>query len=169
MKPLDSPDIHHLRAAEGWFELGNEAEAFRELENISSAEKDHPAVLELRFQIFASKKEWDSCRDIARKITEQLPGFAGGWLHLAYATRRATGGSEQAAYDILEPVSATFPDEPTIPYNLACYVCQLGKLPEARRWLKRALAIGDKKVLKLMALKDADLKPLWDEIPKLEV
>lgn len=168
MKPLDSSDIHRLRAAEGWFELGDEAEALRELEDISPAEKKHPAVLELRFQILAKKREWDTCRDIAGMMTKQLPNFAGGWLNLAYATRRATGGSEQAAFDILQPASERFPEEPTIPYNLACYVCQLGNLSEARKWLKRALAIGDKKQIKLMALNDADLKPLWEEIPKME-
>lgn len=168
MKPLDTPDIHHVRAAEGWLELGDETEALRELENISPPEKNHPVVLELRFQILAKKGEWDACRVIAGTITRQLPDFAGGWLHLAYATRRAKGGSEQAAFDILQPISAIFPDEPTIPYNLACYVCQLGDLPEARRWLKRAFAIGDKKQMKLMALDDADLKPLWKEIPQME-
>jgi len=168
VKPLDSPDIHHLRAAEGWFELGDEAEALQELENISPGEKNHPAVLELRFQISANKREWDVCRDIAGMITKQLPDFAGGWLHLAYAARRATGGSEQAAFDILEPISRKFPEEPTIPYNLACYVCQIGKLPEARKWLKQAFALGDMKTMKLMAMNDSDLKPLWEEIPKME-
>jgi len=168
VKPLDIPDIHRLRAAEGWLELGNEAEALRELENISRTEQEHPVVLEMRFQIFAKKGEWDACRDIAGMITQQLPNFAGGWLHLAYATRRATGGGEQAAFDILQPASEKFPEEPTIPYNLACYVCQLGNLAEARTWLKRAFAVGNKKEMKLMALNDADLKPLWEEIPKME-
>jgi predicted Zn-dependent protease len=168
VKPLDIPDIHHLRAAEGWLELGDDAEALHELEDISPAEKNHPVVLEVRFQILARKKEWDTCREIAGMITQQLPNFAGGWLHLAYATRRATGGSEQAAFDILQPVSEKFPDEPTIPYNLACYVCQLGNLSEARQWLRRAFAVGGEKEMKLMALHDADLKPLWEEIPKME-
>src|SRR5262249_30205059 len=144
-------------------ELGNEAEALRELENISPAERNHPVVLELRFQILAKKNEWNTCRDIAEMITKELPDFAGGWLHLAYATRRATGGSEQAAFDILHPAAEKFTDEPTIPYNLACYVCQLGRLSEARKWLKRALAIGDEKQIKVMALHDTDLKPLWEE------
>ena len=168
MNPLDVPDIHHLRAAEGWFELGDDGEALQELDSISLPERNHPAALDLRFQIFANKREWDTCREIAGMITQQLPDFAGGWLHLAYASRRAAGGSEQAAYDILEPVSGKFPEEPTIPYNLACYVCQIGNLAEARKWLQRALAIGDKKQLKLMALNDADLKPLWEEIRQME-
>jgi predicted Zn-dependent protease len=168
LKPLEISDIHYLRASQGWFELGNHTEALFELGNVSEDAKDHPAVLEVKFQIFAKNGEWDVCRDIAQVITKQDPGSAGGWLHLAYATRRATGGNEQAAFDVLYPVAEKFPEEPTIPYNLACYTCQLGQLPEARNWLKRAFAIGNAAELKLMGLGDADLKPLWNEIPQIE-
>ena len=168
MKPLDLPDIHYLRAAEGWFELGDGGEALHELDSISPGEKNHPAVLELRFEILAKKGEWDACRDIAEVITKCAPANAGGWLHLAYATRRASGGTEQGAYDILHRVVEKFPNEPTIPYNLACYVCQLGRLSDARRWLKRAFAVGNVTQLKLMALSDRDLEPLWKEIPVIE-
>jgi predicted Zn-dependent protease len=168
VKPLDVSDIHHLRAAEGWLELGDDAEALRELEEVSEPEKNHPAVLEIRFQIFAKRSEWDVCREVAGALTEQMPDHAGGWLNLAYAMRRATGGSEQAAFDILKPAAEKFPDEPVIPYNLACYTCQLGQIEDARRWLARAFKIGNVGELKLMALADGDLKPLWQEIPRIK-
>lgn len=48
-----------------------------------------------------------------------------------------------------------------IRYNLACYCAQLERLNEARQWLKQAFDIGDAKKLKLMALDDPDLEPLW--------
>ena len=168
MKPLDVSDIHRLRAAEGWIELGNDGEALGELANISEQAISHPAVLDLRFQIFAKKGEWDVCRDIAEAITKEATDSAVRWLHLAYATRRATRGSVQAAFDILHPVAERFPDEPTIPYNLACYVCQLGRLSDARQWLKRAFVVGNVTQLKAMALGDRDLQPLWEEIPAME-
>lgn len=169
MKPLDVSDIHLLRAAEGWLELGDDAEALGELEGVSQPAKNHPVVLEIRFQIFAKRKEWDVCRKIAEAITKQLPNHAGGWLNLAYAARRATGGNEQAAFDILHPTAKKFPDEATIPYNLACYTCQMGQLDEARQWLGRALKIGGNVgQLKSMALADSDLKPLWKEIPLIK-
>jgi hypothetical protein len=168
VKPLDVSDIHRLRAAEGWFELGDDGEALQELDSISLPEKNHPAALDLRFQIFAKKGEWDVCRDLAGLITRQVPSSAAGWLHLAYATRRATGGSVQAAFDILHPVAEKFPEEPTVPYNLACYTCQLGCLSAARHWLKRAFAAGNVTQLKVMALGDRDLQPLWKEIPMIE-
>ncbi len=37
-------------------------------------------------------------------------------------------------------------------------------LQEARDWLKKAIAIGDSKKIKLMALNEKDLEPLWREI-----
>ena len=38
---------------------------------------------------------------------------------------------------------------------------------EARTWLRRAFQAGDKAQIKRMALEDADLQPLWDEIRQL--
>jgi hypothetical protein len=64
-------------------------------------------------------------------------------------------------------VARKFPAVSTIPYNLACYACQLGNLPEARQWLAKAIEISDAKDIKAMALSDPDLQPMWDEIKKL--
>jgi hypothetical protein len=83
---------------------------------------------------------------------------------LAYSLRRAKGGGLMVAREALSPVATQFPQEPTIPYNLACYDCQLGNLKEARQWLEKAFDIGDSKRLKLMALDDPDLEPLWANI-----
>lgn len=57
-----------------------------------------------------------------------------------------------------------FPDDPTIRYNLACYECQLGRLEQAKSWLKTAFKLGGAKQFKLMALEDPDLEPLWKDI-----
>jgi hypothetical protein len=43
----------------------------------------------------------------------------------------------------------------------------LSNLDEARGWLKRAMKIGKRDRIKLMALVDEDLEPLWKEIRKL--
>lgn len=52
-------------------------------------------------------------------------------------------------------------------YNLACYECQLGRLEQAKSWLEKAFGVGDPKKVKLMALEDPDLEPLWREIGKI--
>jgi tetratricopeptide (TPR) repeat protein len=167
IKPLEPPDSIHLTAAEGWLGLGNQIEAFEELEQISPQLRVHPDVLELRWQIYAKEAKWEACVDIARALTKLAPARPHGWIHLAYSLRRAKNGGLLAALGALSPIATKFPQTPTIPYNLACYDCQLGNLREARRWLEKAFNIGDSKQLKLMALDDPDLEPLWANIGKV--
>jgi hypothetical protein len=48
----------------------------------------------------------------------------------------------------------------------------MGRLPEARDWLKRALEIAGKarnqKRVRLRALDEPDLEPLWKELGSIE-
>jgi hypothetical protein len=73
----------------------------------------------------------------------------------------------QEAWDALISVHEHFPEISTIPYNLACYACQLGQVATALTWLKRAMKIGGRESIRKMALEDADLKTLWMQIKKL--
>ncbi len=172
MKPLEPPDRYHLLAASGWLDLGDTREATEELERIAPRLRAHPDVLELRWQIYAEARNWDACVDIATAIVEQAPDRASGWLHRGYALRRATRGTLQAAWDALLPAAEKFPDVHLIPFNLACYACQMRRLPEARDWLKRAFDIagkaGARKRVRRRALDDPDLEPLWKEIGRIE-
>lgn len=165
MKELSHDQQHTLRAAEGWFELGSTRDAEAELVQLTPSAQDHPAVLELRWQMQARAKQWEACVDIARSITKAVPKEALGWIHLSYALHELK--RTQEAWDNLIAIAEKHSKEPTIRYNLACYACQLGDLPEARRWLKKAFALGRKKETKQMALEDPDLKPLWLEIAEL--
>jgi len=56
------------------------------------------------------------------------------------------------------------PPSATPRYNLACYECQLGRLEQAKQWLQEAFELGDAQPMKLAALDDPDLGPLWIEI-----
>jgi tetratricopeptide (TPR) repeat protein len=167
MVPLGPPDAHFLSAAVGWFELGNLPEAKAELERIAPALRQHPEVLEIRWLIHAQEKNWEEGLVVACALVEAAPQRASGWLHRAYAMRRVKRGGLQAAWDALLPAFDKFPGEPTIPYNLACYACKLGGLDEARQWLERAVKIAGKASIKVMALNDDDLEPLWGEIERL--
>ena len=166
MKPLLTPDAHHFNAAVGWFELGNRKEARVELEYVSQENQLHPLVLELRWSLDAEDKKWDAALKTAQDIIATLPNDAAGWLHCAYALRRAKSGGLDKALAFLEPAAQQFPNEPVIAFNLACYACQLNQLDDARRWLKRASEIGGEKEMRAMALADDDLKPLWEELVK---
>ena len=161
------PDAHYWSAAIGWLELGNLAEARAELGHISPAGRNHPDVLEVRWLVCAEQQRWEEALDVARTLLAVAPKRSSGWLHQAYALRRVPQGSLQQAWDALLPAYEKFPKESTIPYNLACYACQMDQLDTARTWFKRALAIGGKERIQTMALADPDLKPLWGEIKEL--
>ncbi len=166
MEPIDVPDLHYVNAALGWLELGNQTEAATELEHISPTLSSHPAVLELRWQIFAKDKKWDDAVGISTALVASNPENPGDWLNHAYALRRSTAGGLLPAEKVLLEARQKFPREWMIPYNLACYACQLGKLKDAREWLEKAVEVGDPRKIKLMALEDSDLEPMWPEIGK---
>ena len=167
MQPLEPPDTHYLSAAVGWVELGNLVEAEEDLNRISALQQCHPDVLEVRWLILAETKRWDSALGIARALLKLAPNRSSGWLHQAYALRRASKGGLKSAWEALLPASEKFPREATIPYNLSCYACQMKQFEEARSWLHRALRLGNPDQIKQMALDDPDLKPLWEEIRQL--
>lgn len=148
-------------------ELGDLAEAKAELARLPESLQDHPQVLEVRWGICAVEKDWTGALGVARKFLRVAPESLIGWVHQAFAVRRAPGGGLQVAWDALFPAMEKFPEEPLVPYNLACYACQLQQLDVARIMFKRALSLGDKTQFKKMALNDPDLKPLWDELRQL--
>lgn len=162
---LSESDLHCLRSAEGWLELGNTREAEAELNKLAPSFQQHPAALELRWQIHAGAKRWEACVEFARAMTKVAPKTVLGWIHLSYALHELKRTEE--AWDNLIAVAKGFPREPTLCYNLACYACQLGNLPEARRWLKKAFALGREQATKEMALGDPDLQPLRTEIAEM--
>jgi predicted Zn-dependent protease len=164
VETIAAPDLHFFNAATGWLELGNCVEARAELAHLSAAYRQHPAVLELEWSVSAAERNWEAAFTAARVLMVALPEEPAGWLHSAYACRRMAGGGLKQAQTLLQPAADKFPQEPVIHFNLACYACQLGQLPEAREWLRRAEAIGGKKAIIAMALADEDLKPLWPEL-----
>ncbi|MFN3409160.1 MAG: TPR end-of-group domain-containing protein [Limisphaerales bacterium] len=168
MEPLGIPDIHHLRAAQGWLELGNPREAEIELAKLSPAGQAHPDALEARWQVKAQRKQWEACCDIGRALTRVAPARPQSWIHLSFALHELRRTNE--ARDNLLRVADRFPTNVLLRYNLACYECQLNRPDEAMRWLRAALQLAEEPGdLKQMALADVDLQPLWGEIAALEV
>ena len=165
---LEPPDSHFLRAAEGWLELGLPKEAEAELARLSDAAQDHPETLSVRWAMHARLGNWRLAHSAAEALVERAREDVASWVHRAYAARRMEGGGLQAAWDALRPAAELFPDELIVPYNLACYACQLGRPDAARHWLGRARTIVGKRagdaILKQMALADPDLAPLHAEL-----
>ena len=167
MKPLQPPDSHHLQAAIGWLELGNWQEANEELETITLSLRAHPDVLEVRYEVYAKAGKWDLAAEITRALVQIRPKAPHLWSSHAYATRRMPNGGIPQAREILSKAQQLFPKDPLIAYNLACYECQLGDLKAAWKWLEIAFDLGDHEKVKMMALADPDLKPLWAEIGEI--
>jgi tetratricopeptide (TPR) repeat protein len=161
MNSLEPPDSHCLKSAQGWLELGNHLEANEELEKISPEKRVHPDVLDVRWHIFAKAGKWAACVDIASAIIKLAPDRSGGWIHRSFAMHELK--RTQDAFDYLLPAAENFPRVWMIPYNLACYCAQLGRLNESQDWLKKAVAINEQPV-KRAAIDDPDLLPLWDSM-----
>jgi tetratricopeptide (TPR) repeat protein len=164
MKPIEPPDSIHLQAARGWVELGNHIEADAELDNIAANLRTHPDVLNVRWEIYTAAKKWEAALDIAAALIQLDPESPLGWVNRSYALHELKRTAE--ARDNLLRVVDKFPDTATMRYNMACYECQLGRLEQAKQWLGKAFALGDAKELKLAALDDRDLEPLWRQIGK---
>src|SRR5438552_17379623 len=153
MPALQPPDTHHLSAAVGWLELGNHVEAGEELAKISAPCLEHPDVLEARWAVCAAGKSWEAAAQAAELLIAKAPERASGWIHRAYALRRAPGGGLQKARDALRPAFEKFPKESIIPYNHACYAAQSARPEEAWDWLRQAMtAAGNVNEIKRRAL-----------------
>jgi Flp pilus assembly protein TadD len=73
-------------------------------------------------------------------------------------------GRTQEAYDALIAVRERFAGEFLLHNNLACYLCRLGRIDEARAAIAKAIELNPD--LRLDALDDPDLEPLWTEIQR---
>jgi tetratricopeptide (TPR) repeat protein len=162
IRPIGYPDSFHLKAAEGWLELGSHKEAYLELEKVAARLRVHPYVLELRWRIYAQARNWRMCLQIAQGLCALTPGSPVGWIHLSYALHEL--GRTQEAWENLSAAAEKFPRLSPLLYNLACYSFQLGRSGDAMRLLRKAFDCGDSKALRAMALKDPDLRPLWSKI-----
>ena len=164
MQTLNPSDMHHLRAAEGWLDLGNLNESRTELEHIPSPQCNHPEVLEIRWNLSAKEKNWKNCVKTAQLLVKSAPEQPAGWIHRSFALHELNQTEE--AFIQLKPAQNLFSDQWIIPYNLACYLSQLGRIKEAVQQFKSALSINSKAV-KIAAATDPDLKPLRQNINQL--
>lgn len=165
MHELGFPDRHHALAAEGWLALGNVAEAELEWARLSPDGLGHPTSLAIEWRIHSARREWEKALESARRCIRADPQSAVGWINQSYSLHELRRTGE--AFQSLHAMVLRFPDEGVIPYNLACYSCQLGDVDGARRWFDQAVRIGGKAMMKEMAEDDPDLEPLLDYIESL--
>ena len=162
IEPVLPPDIHYLNGALGWLELGNTQEAAAELERIPSRSRLLFEVLSVEWRIRASQRDWPAAFGVAQRLVALYPGQSCGWINQSYSLHEMNRTAE--ARDLLLSRSEPFSDNCIIPYNLACYECQLGNHDQALEWLSQAAALGDREKIIEMALSEHDLRPLRDKV-----
>jgi tetratricopeptide (TPR) repeat protein len=158
--PLTTEDQKHLTTAQGYVELGMWLDANAELEEIDAELRHVPEVLEVRVQIYRALKKWELMQTVAKRLAIHAPDEPQWTVSWAFATRRAD--SIDQARIILVNAIERMSNVAIFHYNLACYLCQLGDLEEAKEALHRAFKLEPQ--YRVMALDDEDLKPLWDTI-----
>jgi len=119
-----------------------------------------PEVLAVRVGIYRALEAWPLMQVVARQLALHEPDEPQWTISWAYATRRAD--SLDAARLILVNAVERLPGVAVFAFNLACYEAQLGDVASAKAHLRRAIELrGD---LRLRALEDDDLRPLWDAL-----
>jgi Flp pilus assembly protein TadD len=165
MSTLGFPDQHFVNAALGWLDLHTVADARAELQHISAANAAHPEVLETWWRIHAAEHDWSEALRVAELELRAAPDRMSGWVDRSYSLHELH--RTQEAREALLPALKKFPKASLIPYNLACYACQLGDSAEAQQWLRKAIARGAKDEIKELALNDPDLAALREQIEQL--
>jgi predicted Zn-dependent protease len=103
---------------------------------------------------------------LRRKTCRALaPENESGWIDQSYTLHELKRTRE--AFERLVAVVGKFPGAYVIPYNLACYQCQLGNSEEALRWLKKAAVSSDAATIRAMAMGDPDLAVIRDCLHRL--
>ncbi|MBS0661758.1 MAG: tetratricopeptide repeat protein [Verrucomicrobia bacterium] len=155
----------HLEYASGYLALGLVDEAARELNRIRGADRKSAKVLGVRVDLHVEARQWVELLDVACELARVAPDDDKGFIFTAYALKEL--GRVAEARDVLTDVESRFPKCALLHYNLACYHCVLGQLPEARRRLAMAFKLHAD--WKTSALEDEDLQPLWPEIAKMRM
>ena len=102
---------------------------------------------------------------VAETVVELLPGDLYGWIQRSFALHELKRTAE--AREKLKPAAKKFPKQHLVFYNLACYACQLGERKEALKLLGKAIDLAGKNDIRLKALEDPDLEPLWKDIGEI--
>ncbi len=163
---LEHPDTLHLKAAQGWVELGNPTEAQAELGKIAPQFREHPEVLMMRWQIGAKLKHWENCLGIAEAIIKLSPDLPIGFINKAVAYHGMK--RYQEAWETLHPAFEKFPGNKYVMYDLACYECLLGRHDKAKELLAQIFTGDDAIMWKQMAINDPDFDQIKDYLTQKE-
>ena len=165
IQPLAAKDTEHLQTAYGLIGAGNHSGAALELDRISPDCQKHPGLLTARLSLAHQAKQWAACLELVEALIVGQPQNPIFWVHRATFLREL--GRLQEAWDGLLPAGERFPKFWMVPYTLACLACALGREDAAMRLLRRSAELVDPQSLKVKALGERDLEPLWASIAQM--
>lgn len=134
---LTQADGFALRAAEGWLELNNPAEARAEMRRVTGQGAGCLEALLLRWRVFYETGRWNECLSAARALTRRYPEDVRGWVRLAETFYQLK--QFQKAYRTAAAKVARFPDSSTLLHDAACYSCLVGRFEQAQSFFARAV------------------------------
>ena len=157
---LPQETLWTLERADGYLDLGMAEKARAELQSLRPQHASTRPFLDVELRLAMLDKNWACALAAVAHLKELAPKEPSYWVQWAYIIRRTS--SIEEARTILLDAQRRFRKVAIIPYNLACYECQLGRHEEALSYLQRAItmdsSLGD------LALEDEDLKPVWSRI-----
>jgi Flp pilus assembly protein TadD len=144
-------------------ELGMLDDAAMVLEEIAPEDKTRNEVLGTRVVLYMAAKKWDMAAAVASHLVKVNPQNQVWWINLAYPIRRIDGVADAEAFECSVCDGSRM--VAGIAFNLACYASVTGRFEEAKVHLRHAVEL--EKDVRLLALDDEYLKPLWDWIGRL--
>jgi Flp pilus assembly protein TadD len=152
------PPEKYLSYALGYLQLGLHAAARDELSALPPEFLATPPALAVRLETAMADETWDEVIALAPELIGHDSAQERPWIAWAYALRERQRVAE-AQETLLAGARLIRAPSPLVAYNLACYACLLGELPEARRLLAEVVARD--KTWRDLARDDPDLAPLF--------
>lgn len=145
MKELPPESQFHIRAAQGWLELGAHLAANEELESMPALHRVHPSVLMIRFDIYAKAERWAACVELAQGILACLPRSAEGLRRAFRAASHIDGSNLEQWWAELMSKLNEHPDAQWLHYDAALAAASLKKTDQAQTLLTKAFSIAEAK------------------------
>ena len=73
-----------VRSAQGYYELGMQAEAWEELDAVEAEHGDEPAVIQMRLLLLLKERRWEEALAGSERLIEADEKCAMGYIHAAY-------------------------------------------------------------------------------------
>ncbi|MBU0677357.1 MAG: hypothetical protein KJ626_04500 [Verrucomicrobia bacterium] len=158
--PLPEEAAWLLQKADGYLDLHMPDHTRALLAEADNEWKQFAPFKQVELRLAIESGDWVLAAGLARDLRDKTPDEIAYWVQFAYALRRLKS-IEDARGVLLEAIEK-FPEEPVIPFNLACYECQLGRLHEAFSYLQKAVTLNPRYLQR--ALRDHDLEPIWEDL-----